>query len=100
MKTLLIVCFALVLAACNSGRPAFGSMSAVELAEYNRGLPPEQQVFCVTETSSSSFIRRRVCQSFEDWVTQSEQAAMTLDVLNSRPAYTQPSIQDGRGNNY
>lgn len=96
MKLLLLAGLTTLLFNCSSSRPSFATMNDMELAAYNRGLPPEQQVFCVQETNSSSFIRRRVCQSFEEWVQQNEQNAMTLDVLNSRPAYSLPnSIQDG-----
>lgn len=100
MRHMLYIALALVLSSCNSGRPSFVNMNEAELAAYNRGQPPEKQIFCVTQSSSSSFIRRRSCQSFEDWVTENERAAMTLDVLNSRPAYSLPnSIQDGPSRN-
>lgn len=100
MKSLLLVCLAIIVSACNSNKPSFIGMSEVELAAYNRGLPPEKQIFCVQEANSSSYIRRRSCQSFEDWVQQNERAAMTLDVLNSRPSFSLPnSIQDGPARN-
>ena len=100
MKSLSSACLALLVAACSNNSPSFTSMSEVELAAYNRGLPPEKQVFCVQETNSSTFIRKRSCQSIEDWVQQNERAAMTLDVLNSRPSFSLPnSIQDGPSRN-
>jgi hypothetical protein len=71
-------------------------MSAIELAAHNRGLPAEEQVFCVREADSSTYIRKLVCQSYEGWLEHNERAAMTVDVLNSRPNYSLPnSIQNG-----
>ncbi len=100
MKFLLLVFLAIIVSSCSSNKPSFTSMSELELAEYNRGLPPEKQVFCLQEADSSTYIRRRSCQSFEDWVQQNERAAMTLDVLNSRPSFSLPSsIQDGPARN-
>lgn len=96
MKLLPFTLLTILVSSCNSGRPSFTNMDAVELAAYNRGLPAEKQIFCVEEATSSSYIRRRVCQSFEEWMVQNEQNAMKLDVLNSRPGFSLPnSIQDG-----
>ncbi len=96
MRLLLLAGLAILVSTCNSDRPSVVNMSEIELAVYNNSQPAEKRVFCVQETSSSTFIRKRVCQSYEDWVQQNEQNAMTLDVLNSRPSYSLPnSIQDG-----
>lgn len=96
MRYLLLVGLAIVVSACGSNRPSFSSMNGAELAAYNRELPPEKHVYCVEEADTSTYIRRDICRSYEDWVALSERAAMTLDVLNSRPNYSLPSsIQDG-----
>ena len=96
MKYLLLAGLAIVVSACSSNGPSFTSMTAVKLAAYNRELPPEKHVYCVQEADTSTYIRRSICRSYEDWVVLNERAAMTLDVLNSRPNYSLPnSIQDG-----
>ena len=98
MKSLLLIGLGVSLAACSSTGPSFASMSAEELMAYNRGQPAEKQVFCREGTSTSTFIRRRVCQSFEDWVAANERAQMTIDVLNTEPNNNMPTaiLQDGR----
>ncbi len=101
MKYLLLAGLAVIVSSCatNNG-PSFVSMSEIELAAYNRELPPEKHVFCVHEADTSTFIRKRICRSYEDWVAHNERAAMTLDVLNSRPSFSLPnSIQDGPSRN-
>jgi len=96
MKNLVLACLALILTCCGSSGPSFAAMSELELAAYNREQPAEKNVFCVEESSTSTFIRKRVCRSYEDWIAHNERSAMTLDVLNSTPAYSLPnSIQDG-----
>jgi hypothetical protein len=98
MKSLLLVSAAIIITACSNNSPSFVNMSEIELAAHNRSLPAEEQVFCVRETDSSTFIRKRVCQSYAGWQEHNTRAAMTLDVLNSRPSYSLPnSIQDGPG---
>lgn len=98
MKSLLLVSTAIIVTACSNNSPSFFNMSAIELAAHNRGLPAEEQVFCVREADSSTYIRKRVCQSYEEWLEHNERAAMTVDVLNSRPNYSLPnSIQNESG---
>ena len=95
MKSLLLVSAAIIVTACSNNSPSFVNMSAIELAAHNRGLPTEEQVFCVREADSSTYIRKRVCQSYEEWLEHNERAVMALDVLNSRPNYSLPnSIQN------
>jgi len=96
MKYLLLAGFAIVVSACSSNGPSFIGMNELELAAYNRELPPEKHVYCVREADTSTYIRKRICRSYEDWIAHNERAAMTLEVLNSRPNYSLPnSIQDG-----
>jgi hypothetical protein len=96
MKSLLLVIAAIIVTACSNNRPSFVNMSEIELAAHNRGLHAEEQVFCVREADSSSYIRKRICNSYNGWIEHNQRAAMTLDVLNSRPNYSLPnSIQDG-----
>ena len=101
MKYFLLAGFAILVSSCSANNgPSFVTMSELELMAYNRELPPEKHVYCVEGADTSTFIRRRICRSFEDWVTHNEQAAMTLEVLNSRPNYSLPnSIQDGPSRN-
>ena len=96
MKLLLLTGLAILLSTCNSDRPSFVNMNEFELAVYNNGQPAEKKVFCLQETNSSSYIRKRVCRSYEDWMQQNEKNAATLDILNSRPSYSPAdSINDG-----
>ena len=98
MKLLLLAGLAVFISACsvNGDRPSFTSMNEVELATYNRSQPAEKKVFCAQEPTSSTFIRKRVCQSYEDWMQQNERNAATLDILNSRPSYSPAdTVNDG-----
>ena len=96
MESLLLISAAIIVTACSNNSPSFVNMSAIELAAHNRGLPAEERVFCVREADSSTYIRKLVCQSYEGWLEHNERAAMTVDVLNSRPNYSLPnSIQNG-----
>ena len=96
MKSLLLVSAAIIVTAYSNNSPSLLNMSAIELAAHNRGLSAEEQVFCVREADSSTYIRKLVCQSYEGWLEHNERAAMTVDVLNSRPNYSLPnSIQNG-----
>ena len=98
MKTLLLIALSALACACASNGPVFVNMSEVELAAYNRGLPVEEQVYCVVEATTSTFIRKRICHTYQDWFLQNERAAMAIDVLNSPPAYGLPGIiRDGPG---
>lgn len=101
MKYLLFAGLVTVVSSCSANNgPSFVTMSEVELAAYNRELPQEKHVYCVKEADTSSFIRRRICRSYEDWVMHNERSAMALDVLSSRPNYSLPnSIQDGPSRN-
>ncbi len=98
MKTLQLIALSILVCACTSNRPVFANMSEVELAAYNRGLPVEEQVYCVVEATTSTFIRKRICHTYQDWILQNERAAMAIDVLNSPPGGGLPStIRDGPG---
>ena len=50
MKSLLLVSAAIIVTACSNNSPSFLNMSAIELAAHNRGLPAEEQVFCVRDS--------------------------------------------------
>jgi hypothetical protein len=97
MKTLPIIAVVTFISACSSNSPSHTNMSATELAAYNLELPPELQIHCVREATPSSYIRKRKCQSYEDWLTQNERAAARLEVLNTRRSYNIPDtiLQDG-----
>ena len=97
MKFLLLIGLGVFLSVCSSNTPSFATMSEAELATYNRSQPAEKQIFCRESTSTSTFIRRRVCQSFEDWVAANERAAMTIDVLDTDANARMPTsiLQDG-----
>jgi len=92
MKYLLLAVLAIIVSACSSNGPSFTSMNAAEIAAYNRELPPAKHIYCVEEADTSTFIRKRICRSYEDWISLNERATMTLDVLNSPPPN---SIQGG-----
>ena len=95
MKYLLLASLATVVSVCSIS-PSFTNMNGVDLAAYNRELPPEKHVYCVQEADTSTCIRKSICRSYEDSVALNERAAMALDLLNSRPNYGLPnSFQDG-----
>ncbi len=96
MKLLLLTGLAILLSTCSSDRPSFVNMNELELALYNNDQPVEKRVYCVQEANSSSYIRKRVCRSYEDWIQENERSAATLDILNSRPSYgPADTINDG-----
>jgi hypothetical protein len=95
MPYLRLMSLAIIVSACSSNAPSFSRMNEVDLAAYNRQQPPEKHIYCVNEGDTSTFIRKRICRSYEDWIVHNERAAMTLEVLNSRPNYSLPnSIQE------
>ena len=96
MKNLLLASLMITMTACANNGPSFVNMSEVELAAYNRELPAEQRVYCVVEATTSTFIRKRVCRTYEDWLAHNERELMRLDVLNSRPSTgLQRTVRDG-----
>lgn len=85
MKYFLLMSLTIIVSACSSIGPSFTSMNELELAAYNRERPPEKHVYCVKEADTSSFIRKRTCRTYGDWIAHNERAWMYIDVLNSRP---------------
>lgn len=78
------VVFTLVsaLAACQTPPQRFASMSEEELFAYNAEQPLLKQVICVKEQTTSSYIRKRSCQSIQQLVNERASAGAMLDVLN------------------
>lgn len=78
------VAFALVsaLAACQSAPQRFASMSEEELFAYNTEQPLLKQVICVREQTTSSYIRKRRCQSIQQLMNERASSAAMLNVLN------------------
>ncbi|MEX0964023.1 MAG: hypothetical protein WDZ52_08305 [Pseudohongiellaceae bacterium] len=100
MRNLILAALFVAVSSCGASGPSLTSMTDAEIVAYNREKPVAEHIYCVTGTSSSSFIRRRTCQTYEDWMAHNEKSAMQLDVLNSRPSYSLPnSIQDGPARN-
>jgi len=96
MKFLLLAVLTALVSACNSNRTSFSAMSEGELAAFNWTVPLAEQVYCMEQAGTSTYIRRRVCQTYEKWLSQNERATMRLDVLNSSPSFGLPStIGDG-----
>lgn len=91
MRSLLLVGLVALVSACNSNLPSFAAMSEVELAAFNRTVPLAEQVYCVEQAGTSTYIRRRICQTYAQWLSQNERDAMRLDVLNSSPGFGLPS---------
>lgn len=81
-KTLILSIVVGGLAACQSQPLSFASMSEEELFAYNSEKPLLQQVICVEEQTTSSYIRKRRCQSIEQLVSERTAGAMKLQVLN------------------
>jgi len=61
----------------------FERMSPIELAEYNRPLAMEDQVYCVDEIRTGSLIRRRHCNTLLEIVTQMEKSVNEVTVLST-----------------
>ena len=85
MKYLLLMSLAIIVSACSSTGPSFTSMNELELVLYNRERPPEEHVYCVKEADVSSFIRKRSCRTYEDWIAHNERTWMYINVLNTEP---------------
>jgi len=81
-KLLLTAGLAGFLTACQNAPRTFESMTEEELFAYNTEQPIMQQVICVTETTTSSYIRKRRCQSLDKIINERSSAVMQLDVLN------------------
>lgn len=71
-----------VLAACQTTPQRFASMSEEELFAYNAEQPLLKQVICVKEQTTSSYIRKRSCQSIQQIMNERASAGSMLDVLN------------------
>ena len=84
MKYLLLMGLTVIVSACSTGT-SFTGMNELELAAYNRERPPKEHVYCVKQAETSSFIRKRTCRTYRDWIAHNERAWMYINVLNSRP---------------
>ena len=94
MKTLrlvLLLSTVSLLGACNLNpeQPAFVNMSDEELYAYNLEKPLKDQVYCRTETTTSTYIRKRRCNTVLAWVQEIENNAASLQVLNFGWNYNQ-----------
>jgi len=85
VKYLLLMSLAIIVSACSSTGPSLTSMNELELVLYNRERPPEEHVYCVKEADTSSFIRKRSCRTYKDWIAHNERAWMYINVLNTEP---------------
>ena len=81
-NTLILAVFASAFTACQSQPLSFASMSEEELYAYNLDKPVLQQVVCVEEKTTSSYIRKRRCQSLQQIITSRSTVDMQLEVLN------------------
>ena len=67
MKAFFLVVFSsLLLSACVTPMPNFELMSDDELYAYNSSVDPLEQVYCTTEATTGSYIRRRSCTRLMD----------------------------------
>lgn len=71
-----------VLAACQIPEANFLTMSEEELYRYNAERPVMEQVVCRKEASTSTFIRKKQCQTVSQIVYGLSDSVMALDVLN------------------
>lgn len=70
------------LAACQTNSQSFASMSEEELFAYNAEQPLLRQVICVKEQTTSSYIRKRNCQSIQRILNERSSSGAMLNVLN------------------
>ena len=81
-NTLVLAVLASAFTACQNQPISFASMSEEELYAYNVDKPLLEQVFCVEEKTTSSYIRKRRCQSLERIINERSTVDMKFDVLN------------------
>lgn len=81
-NTLIITVFAVVFTACQNQPMSFAAMSEQELYAYNLDKPVLDQVVCVEEKTTSSYIRKRRCESLRRIITDRSTVDMQLEVLN------------------
>lgn len=80
---------------CQNVQPSFVNMSEDEILAYNQSKPYLQRILCVQETTTSSYIRKRKCLTYENMIYHNEKSSMTLEVMNSAPVFAFPgSIRD------
>jgi len=70
-------------------------MSEEELLSFNQSKPYLERIVCYEEATTSTFIRKRKCMSYEKALYHNERAGMSLDVLNSAPVYHFPRTTFG-----
>lgn len=82
VKLLSIAITGLLLAACGNLPPNFATMSEEELHAYNLQQPLMNQVICMEEQTTSSYIRKRRCRTLMQIYNARANADMALNVLN------------------
>lgn len=95
LTTLASLC--LIVSACQFAPASFTSMNDSELIAYNAGKPVMEQVICTAEATTSTFIRKRRCKTYEEIIHHNEKAMMTLEVMNTGEAGFKPRtmLNDG-----
>ena len=63
---MLVTVFLLV--SCKSQGLSFKRMSEEEIATYNRTVGFEEQIHCIDDVHTGSYIRRKSCATIPDWV--------------------------------
>jgi hypothetical protein len=81
-RVLAIGGFSLALIACGSIPPNFANMSEEELHAYNLQQPLMQQVICLEEQTTSSYIRKRRCNTLQQLYNARSNADLALGVLD------------------
>ncbi|MCI5105900.1 MAG: hypothetical protein MRY76_04245 [Pseudomonadales bacterium] len=82
IRLLAIAGMSLVLLACGSIPPNFSSMSEEELHAWNLQQPLMQQVICLEEQTTSSYIRKRRCNTLQQLYNARANADLALGVLD------------------
>jgi len=72
----------LLLVACQTDQVAFHKMTEEELIAYNSTVPLGDNVYCINDVRTGSFIRRTHCLTLQEILDQVNDNSHTLGVLN------------------
>lgn len=81
-KLLTLLFASAVLMACGTMPTHFAGMSEEELYAYNLSKPFPEQIICQEEKTTSSYIRKRRCQTVQQFINERANSDMALNVLD------------------
>ncbi len=86
----------LLLTACStaSTSQSFSRFSAEEMFAYNRDKPLAEQVTCITQARTGTYIRKTLCKTNLEWAYELHDAYMSLNTLVPSTGYSVISGRD------